>query len=133
VKFWVACAVSALNVWHVPDFHRELIELGFIDPADFEINIVYEPAHMSAQVLPATMKGEVCARIVEHVRWLEARGHADVARSFETISRYLLERDASENLPRLREFCQELDRRRGESTLEALPELSPIMASAPAS
>lgn len=128
VKFRVACAVSALNAWHVPDFHRELIETGFIAADEFEINMVQEPLHLSAQILPGGMKQEIQARIAEHMSWLRARGEQDAANGFDVISRFMCAEDASVRIDAFRAYCRKLDELRAENTAQIFPELSALVS-----
>jgi MoaA/NifB/PqqE/SkfB family radical SAM enzyme len=132
VAFRVGCTVSALNVWHLPDFHRELIETGFVEADAFDINLCQYPPQLSVQVLPAQLKREVDQRIVAHMERLRQQGHEDAAERFLPVRDYLWAADASERLPHLQAFCAKLDGLRGEATLEVLPELaSALGATAP--
>jgi MoaA/NifB/PqqE/SkfB family radical SAM enzyme len=124
VAFRVGCTVSALNVWHLPDFHRELIETGFVEADAFDINLCQYPPQLSVQVLPAALKRDVDQRIRAHMGWLRQHGHAEAAERFSPVREYLWAADASERLPQLRAFCAKLDGLRGERTAEVLPELA---------
>jgi MoaA/NifB/PqqE/SkfB family radical SAM enzyme len=127
VDFRVACTVSALNVWHLPEFHRELIDTGFIEADQFDINIAHYPPKNSAQVLPLAMKREVDARIVAHVEWLRARGEASAADRFAPVREFLWAKDGSAFLRAFREYSRALDGLRGENTAHVFPELASIL------
>jgi hypothetical protein len=127
VDFRVACTVSALNVWHLPEFHRELIESGFIAPDQFDINIAHYPLKNSAQVLPLELKREVDARIVAHIEWLRARGESSTADRFTAVREFLSARDASAHLGQFRDYCRTLDGLRGENTAAVFPELASVL------
>lgn len=130
VAFRVGCTVSALNVWHLTDFHRELIETGFVDAHAFDINLCQYPEQLSCQVLPAALKCKVHRRIRDHVAWLRGRGEASAAASFLPVVDYLWARDTSARLGELRTFCAQLDGLRGEATTEVLPELAEALGEA---
>lgn len=127
VSFRVACTVSALNVWHLPDFHRELIESGFIEPAELDINIAHYPPKNSVQVLPVELKREVEARLDAHMQWLRARADAEVAGRFQAVREFLWAGDGSAHLGAFRDYCKRLDALRGENTLAVFPELGRVL------
>lgn len=127
VDFRVACTVSALNVWHLPEFHRELIETGFIEPDQLDINIAHYPPKNSAQVLPLELKREVDARIAVHAEWLCARGESGAAQRFAAVREFLWARDGSAHLGQFRDYCRRLDGLRGENTAAVFPELSSVL------
>lgn len=56
VKFEVSATVSAYNVWHIPDFFREWVDLGYVAEDKFTMNPLYGPDHLRMQVLPADIK-----------------------------------------------------------------------------
>jgi sulfatase maturation enzyme AslB (radical SAM superfamily) len=128
VSFRVGCTVTALNIWHLPDFHRELIETGFIEPGDLDLNIAHYPLKITAQVLPLALKREVDARLVAHAEWLRARGHAEVAERFVPVREFLWASDRSALLGELRAYCESLDALRNENTLDVFPELASVFA-----
>lgn len=130
VDFRVACTVSALNAWHLPDFHRELIESGYIQPAQFDINVAQYPTKLSVQVLPAELKVEIEARLLAHMAWLRARGEHEAAARFEPVRQFLRARDESALLPQFRAYCRQLDGLRGENTAATFPELASIWSNA---
>lgn len=130
VLFRVACTVSALNVWHLPEFHRELIEAGFIEADEFDINIAHYPPKNSAQVLPRELKQEVDARIAAHVEWLRARGESSAADKFAPVREFLWAKDGSAHLDAFRDYTRALDGLRGENTAKVFPELAAVLLGA---
>lgn len=126
VTFGVTCTVSALNVWHLPDFHRELLEANFVGPEGFVPNILDRPGYLNTRILPTDFKRAVETRLQAHRSWLRARGHDEAARRFEAVSQYMYAEDASGRLGAFSDFCLRLDQLRGEDTLSVLPELRPL-------
>ena len=59
VDFYVSATVSAMNVLHVLDFHREWVELGLIKAKDFNINICQSPEWYRVDIFPEKFKHEV--------------------------------------------------------------------------
>jgi len=137
VKFRVSCTVGALNAWHLPDLHRELIETGFIDPDQLEVNILHEPSHLGAQILPAAFKQHVAARIDDHIAWLQRFGARAgtapealqaVIVELRSFAQYMLAADQSSRLRHFRRFCELLDERRGENTAAVFPEVASLLS-----
>lgn len=72
VDFYVSATVSAMNVLHVLDFHKEWTKLGLIEAKDFNINLCQSPAWYRANIFPQQFKEQVIApKYKEHLDWLE--------------------------------------------------------------
>ena len=72
VDFYVSATVSAMNVLHVLDFHREWTELGLIQAKDFNINLCQSPSWYRANIFPQQFKDQVIVpKYKEHLDWLE--------------------------------------------------------------
>lgn len=71
VDFYVSSTVSLFNLLHVPDFHREWVELGLIKPKDWNINILQGPDHQRVNILPQYYKDLARDKINNHITWLE--------------------------------------------------------------
>ncbi|HTV19074.1 MAG TPA: hypothetical protein VMG12_10395, partial [Polyangiaceae bacterium] len=113
----------------LPDFHRELVESGFIEPAEFELNVLQYPSKLSARVLPAPLKHEAAARIEAHIEWLRTRGERKRTAQFQPVLDFIRTRNESHQLPALRAYCQQLDQLRGEDTATVFPELASVLDS----
>ena len=70
VDFYVSSTVSIFNVLHIPDFHREWVDLGLIQPKDWNINILQGPDHERVNILPQHYKDLARQRIANHIDWL---------------------------------------------------------------
>ncbi len=126
VRFRVACTVTALNVWHLPDFHRRLVESGFAGVDDLELNIAQCPYKLTAQVLPLAVKREAESRLLAHLGWLRRRGARTAVEGVESLLDFLWERDQSHRAGELRDYCAALDALRAEDSAAAFPELSSV-------
>jgi hypothetical protein len=72
VDFYVSSTVSAMNVLHVLDFHKEWTELGLIKAKDWNINICQSPEWYRANIFPQWFKEQVIKpKYEEHIAWLE--------------------------------------------------------------
>jgi MoaA/NifB/PqqE/SkfB family radical SAM enzyme len=130
-RLTVSVTVSAMNVMHVPELHRELVVQGAIRAESLDVNnVLLWPEHLRAQILPAPMKREVEGLYREHIKWL-AREHAlggGATAGLRNVLRFLNKADRSALVPRFLEYTAALDRLRGESFFDAFPELAPLAA-----
>ena len=58
-RFLVTATLSAMNAYHLPDIHKEWIDLGLLGPDDFFINPLVTPEYYCAQILPRAEKRKV--------------------------------------------------------------------------
>jgi sulfatase maturation enzyme AslB (radical SAM superfamily) len=72
VDFYISATVSAMNVLHVLDFHREWTDLGLIQAKDFNINLCQSPEWYRPNIFPKEFKEKVIAtKYQEHIEWLK--------------------------------------------------------------
>ena len=125
VDFYVSATVSAMNVLHVLDFHRQWTELGLIEAKDFNINICQSPEWYRIDIFPDRFKHEIIIPAYEkHIAWLEPQDKLQRATTgYKSLLNLLTAQDASHLLPRFREEIQKLDNIRNENFWETFPEL----------
>jgi len=126
VGFSIAATVSIFNVLHLPDFHREWVEKGYIDHNNFELNnVLVSPAMYRMQILPPALKERVQEAYRRHREsFLDADGRT--ARDFAAVARLMETRDRSELLPEFVAMTRRLDQLRGEDCREVFPELTAL-------
>jgi MoaA/NifB/PqqE/SkfB family radical SAM enzyme len=73
VDFYISSTISIYNVGHVPDFHREWVDLGLIRPMDWNINILQGPNYERADILPQYYKEKITDKLNQHIEWLEPK------------------------------------------------------------
>ena len=73
--FYISPTVSIYNVLHIPDFHREWVEKGYLKPSDCNINILQGPDRTRIDVLPQYYKDQVKSKVEEHINWLMPQDH----------------------------------------------------------
>jgi sulfatase maturation enzyme AslB (radical SAM superfamily) len=124
VDFYVSSTVGILNVWHLPDFHREWVDLGLIQPHDFNINMLQSPEWQRANHLSDTLKQQVKERIHNHLLWLGPQDHMNRATNgYQSIIKFM---DQPADADQLKEFFREtdqFDQIRNESFDTTFPEL----------
>jgi sulfatase maturation enzyme AslB (radical SAM superfamily) len=96
VDFYVSSTVSIYNVMHVMDFHRNWVEQGLIEAADWNINILQGPDRDRIDVLPLHYKEQVKEKILAHIEWLKP--HDKLKRAivgYEAILKFMFDDDKS--------------------------------------
>jgi sulfatase maturation enzyme AslB (radical SAM superfamily) len=100
--FYVSSTVSLYNALHVLDFHRRWVELGYVRPQDWNINILQGPDRDRIDVLPQQYKDQVTDKIQEHINWLRPLDHLHRATSgYEGMLHFM---NATDNSHLLKEF-----------------------------
>jgi hypothetical protein len=85
-----------MNAWHLPDFHREWVDLGLIRAQDLNVNILQDPAHYRIDIAPAEYKQAITEKYQRHLEWLALAGDSTITRGLEVgvviyIKRYGIE------------------------------------------
>ena len=125
VDFSIFATLSIFNALHLPDFHREWVEKGFVKRDKFALNILRDPEIYRMQVLPAALKERVLEAYRRHQEsFLDADGAA--ARDFAAAAHLLQAQDCSELLPGFVAMTRRLDQLRGEDCREVFPELAAL-------
>ena len=126
VDFYIAATVSALNVLHVLDFHREWVELGLIEPKDFNVNICQDSNWYRVDIYPLEFKEQVLIPAYErHLAWLEPQDDLKRATNgFKSVINFMRAQDQSNLYPKFISETNKLDKLRGEDTWATFPELN---------
>jgi hypothetical protein len=123
VKFMISSTFCIFNALHLPDFHREWVEKGYMDINALRMCFLFNPTIYLAQVLPAALKEQVLEAYRRHQEaFLDAEGEA--ARGFAAAAHFMQARDRSDLLPEFVAMTRRLDQLRGEDCREVFPELA---------
>ena len=71
VDFYISPTLSILNAWHLPDFHKNWVERGFICHQDLNVNVLQDPVHYRLDIAPTDYKQRLKAKFEEHIEWLK--------------------------------------------------------------
>ena len=127
VDFYVSSTLSIMNAYHMPDFHRECIDLGLVRPGDWNINILQSPEYYRIDVLPPSMKQEVVELYNSHIEYIEPLD--DISRAtkgYRAAVNYITRTDNTQLIPELVQKLDHLDRWRNENFWATFPELSAL-------
>lgn len=124
VDFYISPTMSIQNVLHIPDFHRNWVERGWLQPQDLNVNILQDPAWLRIDIATDHYKDMIREKIQKHLDWLRPLDHLNRATTgFESALRYLDTGNRQDQLPVFWEKMKNLDRVRNQSTLDIIPEL----------
>jgi MoaA/NifB/PqqE/SkfB family radical SAM enzyme len=114
VDFYISPTLSVLNAFHLPHFHRDWVERGYIKPQDLN----------RIDILPQQYKINVQELYLEHLNWLKPQDHLKRATTgFESAINFMMASDKSNLLKNFISKTAQLDKIRNESILEFIPEM----------
>ena len=127
VDFYVSPTLSIMNALHLPKFHRNWVDRGFIKAQDLNVNILQDPPHYRIDIAPIKYKQRIRMAYDEHLEWLRPLDPLQRATvGFESAITYMMSSDNSALLPKFWATTQELDAIRNEHILEVIPELAAV-------
>ena len=129
VGFSILATLSIFNALHLPDFHREWVEKGYVERNAFALNMLVAPEIYRMQALPAELKERALEAYRRHQEaFLDADDLA--ARDFAAAAASLQAQDCSDLLPEFVTMTRRLDRLRGDDCREVFPELAGLFEAA---
>jgi len=127
VDFYISPTLSIMNALHLPDFHRDWVEKGFIRAQDLNVNILQDPAHYRIDIAGPELKSQIREKYEQHLEWLRPLDRLNRATvGFESALNFL---DATDNSHLQLQFIQktqQLDRIRNEQIQQVIPELGSL-------
>jgi sulfatase maturation enzyme AslB (radical SAM superfamily) len=128
IEFDITPTVSIMNVWHLPDFHREWVDTGYIKSAAMRINNLLDPKYFCMQVLPLSFKKEITDKWHKHIDYILSLPDYDPGQRWEEsavgLVDFLNKQDRSDMLPQALVELERWDVVRNEQWWNALPELN---------
>jgi len=127
VDFYISSTISVMNVLHVLDFHKEWVELGLIDPKDFNVNILQGPEWYRIDILPEWFKQEVVIPAYrKHIEWLDPLDKLRRATvGFESVINFMSNPGNKNDWDKFIKETYVLDTLRKEKFWDTFPELIP--------
>ena len=133
IDFMISATLSMMNIWNFVEFHRYMIDQGFIRPKDFNLNILQGPKEYRIDILPQDIKQEFKAQFEQHIAWLAPQDPLQRATGgFESAIKFMMAQDRSDLLPEFWETASDLDWSRDERIVQVIPELREILSYKPA-
>jgi hypothetical protein len=133
IDFMISPTLSLMNIWNFVKFHRYMIDQGFIEAKDFNLNILQGPAVYRVDALPADLKQKFKKEFEDHIEWLRPRDSIQRAiGGFEGAIQFMMATDNSHLLPEFWRTVDQLDLARNESLQKVVPELEQLSQYRPA-
>jgi len=128
VDFYVSATISAMNVLHVLDFHKEWTELGLIQAKDFNVNICQSPDWYRVDIFPDWFKQQVITPAYEqHLTWLEPQDTLKRATSgFKSILNLMNNQSQTQHWLKFKKEIADLNRVRNEDFWSTFTELQQL-------
>jgi hypothetical protein len=113
-----------MNAWHIPDFHRDWVDRGFIKPQDLNINILQNPFHYRIDIAPMKYKQRLRIKYQEHIEWLKNQDPLQRAsQGFKSAINFMMATDNTHLIDTFWVKTHELDSMRSEKWADVMPEL----------
>ena len=123
VDFYISPTVGLINSLHIPDFHKNLVEQGLIDPPDFNFNLLQHPIWQRMDILPPEYKQQVKEKYEAHIKWLKDKDPLTRAsKGFESAIDWMYQQDKQDKLELYFKQTRRYDKIRNENTLDVFPE-----------
>jgi radical SAM protein with 4Fe4S-binding SPASM domain len=127
VDFYISPTLSIYNALHLPDFHRDWVEKGLLQPQDLNVNILQDPAYLRIDIAPQAYKDQITEKYNAHLEWLRPLDQLNRATvGFESALQYMNSTDNTHLLEKFWQKTNQLDGIRKENILDAIPELGAL-------
>ena len=124
VYFEITPTVSIMNVYHLPDFHRNWVDRGLLEPNNIRVNMLTYPDYYRIQIIPKEERKKFIDKYNEHIKWIDDNFGKGVAKEgFMSILNFLEQKNYENLIPDFIDRNTPLDELRGESLFEVCPEL----------
>lgn len=132
VDFYVSSTISAMNVLHVLDFHKEWTKMGLITAKDWNINICQSPEWYRPDIFPKDFKDRVITPAYEkHIDWLEPKDKLRRATNgYKSVLSLINAQDNYKQWPEFEKQIAKLDGIRNENFWETFPEYKDLNVTA---
>ncbi len=133
IDFMISPTTYIYNVWHLPQFHREWVDLGLIQPEDFVPTILISPEYFNIRIIPEVYKKNLVVEYKKHIKWLVNTSFVDkikgehVIQQFKNVIEHLNQMNKTDLLPEFYTKSLALDELRSEKTDAVFPELAPLI------
>jgi len=124
VDFYVSATLSIMNALHLPDFHRDWVDRGFISAQDVNINILMDPKHFRIDIATADYKQKIKEKFEQHIEWLKPLDRLQRATvGYESAIKFMYATDNTHLIDQFWTKTKQLDQIRNENILSVIPEL----------
>ena len=118
--------VSVLNIWHITEFHKYMVDNKFVNDDRFSFNMLHYPPQLTIQILPKWFKQQCQEKIEKYIK--NELDNEYTISIFNSILNYLNAEDLynETNTTKFLEYIESLDAVRGSDFKEVFPELKEV-------
>jgi len=128
IDFMISPTLSMMNIWNFTRFHRYMVESGFIEAKDFNLNILQGPEAYRIDILPMELKIKFKEDFENHIKWLEPLDSIGRAvGGYRGAIEFMMATDNSNLLCKFWGLVDDLDWSRNERLIDVVPELAQIL------
>jgi MoaA/NifB/PqqE/SkfB family radical SAM enzyme len=127
VDFYISPTLSIMNALHLPKFHKDWVDRGYIKSQDLNVNILQDPTHYRIDIATDKYKQRIRTAYEEHLEWLRPQDPLQRATvGFESAITYMMATDNTHLIDTFWRKTRELDSIRNENILDVIPELQEL-------
>ena len=127
VKFWITPTISAMNVLHVLDFHKQMVDQQIITSAEkVLVHICLYPEHFRPNIFPKDFKDSVIIPAYEkHIEWLKLHdSYGECTKKFINLLNFIRTDPDPTLYNKFLNTTNKIDSIRNENFWETFPELT---------
>lgn len=125
IDFLISPTLSIMNVWQLPEFHRYMINKGYLRPMDLNVNILQSPDNYRIDILPEELRVEIREMYQKHIEYLEPLDEMKrAANGFKSALQFMDSTDNSHRIPAFWKTTTNLDNIRNEDIVAVIPQLA---------
>jgi len=124
VYFEITPTVSIMNVYHLPDFHKDWVDKELLEPNNIRVNILTHPEDYRIQIIPKEERKKFIDKYKEHIKWIDDNFGEGVAKNgFMSILDFLEQGNYEDSISNFINRNKALDKTREESLFDVCTEL----------
>ncbi|MBI3519106.1 MAG: twitch domain-containing radical SAM protein [Bacteroidetes bacterium] len=132
IEFTVSATLNAYNLMHLPDFHKEWVNLKLINVEDFIPTLLMNPKELNISNLPINYKQKAISAYLPHIDWIKSTTSVNkekrhyMLNQFNNIITVLTKNKGEERAEDFIKHINNLDEIRNEKTLNIFSELKEL-------
>ena len=135
VSAWIACTITNVNVYHIPEFIDWLIQQDFkkINSSKnkriMTHHVCHKPWYSSIRVLPEDIKQDISTHYdkwKDHFSKYDKERQTRACKILDSISKYMLAKDESDKLENFVDYTVKLDKIRNQNIIDIVPQYREI-------
>jgi hypothetical protein len=130
---WLACTITAYNVWHIPEFMRWKLEQSGFKKINSTLkrpiithHVAHGPKRVNIRILPDGLKQDLSKFYEKHGNYFASKYSSEISQSatmiLNSILKYTTTGNYSDKLTEFVKFTRYLDKARNNNILDIVPQ-----------